>query len=310
MVVGFLGYEIDGGEFHVQEICFPKPIEPQKSLVFRETPSPMIAIISGLSIGKDSGYNLSMQLLLDYLSGELGTPDDQEWTRRITKLVITGNSVQKLSHLGKDIRNKFGTEVASFDASPLRLFDTLLYQIASSMDVDLMPGPSDPANAFLPQQPMHSCMFPKSCHLSSLKTVTNPHSFEVNETHILASSGQNLNDIFKYTDSYERLDLVQSTLDACHIAPTAPDTLWCHPYSSSDPFILNKKPHVYIVGNQPQFETRKVEDSHGNQTRIILVPPFHSSATLVLLDTYTLETRTVVLSHDVDDSIGLNEMKE
>lgn len=44
----------------------------------------------------------------------------------------------------------------------------------------------------------------------------------------LGSSGQNINDIFRYTsetDSQARLDAACRTLDWGHIAPTAPDTL-------------------------------------------------------------------------------------
>lgn len=44
----------------------------------------------------------------------------------------------------------------------------------------------------------------------------------------LGSSGQNINDIFRYTsetDSRARLDAACRTLDWGHIAPTAPDTL-------------------------------------------------------------------------------------
>jgi DNA polymerase delta subunit 2 len=46
---------------------------------------------------------------------------------------------------------------------------------------------------------------------------------------ILATSGQPLDDMFKYAPT-TRLNLAEATLKWRHMAPTAPDTLWCHPY--------------------------------------------------------------------------------
>lgn len=49
--------------------------------------------------------------------------------------------------------------------------------------------------------------------------------------------------------------MTQRTLEWRHMAPTAPDTLWIYPFPDADPFILKYRPDVYIVGNQPEFET-------------------------------------------------------
>lgn len=59
-----------------------------------------------------------------------------------------------------------------------------------------------------------------------------------------------------------RLDLMENTLRWRHLAPTAPDTLTCYPYSSDDPFVLAECPHVYVAGNQPEFGTRLVAGAH------------------------------------------------
>lgn len=40
--------------------------------------------------------------------------------------------------------------------------DVVLSQLAAAMPVDVMPGPSDPTNHSLPQQPLHGCLFPGS----------------------------------------------------------------------------------------------------------------------------------------------------
>ena len=43
------------------------------------------------------------------------------------------------------------------------------------MPVDVMPGEYDPANHFMPQQPLHKCMFPKALSYPTVKSVSNPY---------------------------------------------------------------------------------------------------------------------------------------
>lgn len=86
--------------------------------------------------------------------------------------------------------------------------------------------------------------------------MTNPHEFEVDGVSILGTSGQNVDDVYKYSKQEDRLDILQSLLSWGHLAPTAPDTLGCYPYSSDDPFQLTAAPHVLFAGNQPQLQTR------------------------------------------------------
>lgn len=33
----------------------------------------------------------------------------------------------------------------------------------------------------------------------------------------------------------------------------------CYPFYEKDPFVLNEAPHVYFIGNQPQFDTKLIE---------------------------------------------------
>jgi DNA polymerase delta subunit 2 len=80
------------------------------------------------------------------------------------------------------------------------------------------------------------------------------------------------------------------------MAPTAPDTLWCHPYFSSDPFLMQDTPDLYIIGGQPRFNTRLVdEDGDGGRKRcrILLVPAFAKTGLLVLVNLRTLDVKTV-----------------
>lgn len=97
-----------------------------------------------------------------------------------------------------------------------------------------------------------------------------------------------------YTNIENRCDIAQNTLELRHVAPTAPDQLDCFPFKGKDPFILEECPHVYFIGNQPQFETRLVERSDGH-TRIICLPEFSKTKQLVLLNMKSLNVYVVVL---------------
>ncbi len=91
-----------------------------------------------------------------------------------------------------------------------------------------------------------------------LHRVTNPHEFEVDGISFLGTSGQNLDDIYKYSVEENRLTLLQRVLEWGHLVPTAPDTLTCYPLSDSDPFILQSAPHVFFVGNQLAYSSQMV----------------------------------------------------
>jgi DNA polymerase delta subunit 2 len=84
------------------------------------------------------------------------------------------------------------------------------------------------------------------------------------------TGGQTVDDIFKYLPSTSRLGMARRTLEWRHIAPTAPDTLCkffflsiyyvligigIYPFPDADPFIIQHRPDVYILGNQPEYET-------------------------------------------------------
>ena len=72
VVAGFLGYETSQGDFEVVEVCFAN-FEPQKPLPMETDTSSWIGFVSGLCLGKEGGMDFSLQLLVDFLTGELGT---------------------------------------------------------------------------------------------------------------------------------------------------------------------------------------------------------------------------------------------
>ena len=111
----------------------------------------------------------------------------------------------------------------------------------------------------------------------------------------LVSSGQQLDDMYKYVRSppTTRVQMAANSLRWRHMAPTAPDTLWCHPYFDLEPFILPVTPDVYVVGNQPEFSTELIEEEDEfegrRRCRVVLVPEFSKTGELVLVNMRTLE---------------------
>ncbi|KAJ3298000.1 hypothetical protein HK104_011295 [Borealophlyctis nickersoniae] len=295
VIVGLLGCENAQGEFEVIDICYPQLME-QVPIPFQSEENRYVAIVAGLRVGEDPAFNFQLQLLTDFLCGELGSMENQTENAQIVWVVVAGNSVAKLKAIEeekKPTKNKYGAETASYNTEPLEAFDVLLSEICATVDVDLMPGELDPANCSLPQQPTLFALFPDASRYSTLHHVTNPHAFEVGGVSFLGTSGQTIDDIFKFVESEDRLLMAERTLQWAHLAPTAPDTLWCYPYKDTDPFVLRRRPHVYFIGNQPEFATTLTKDGRGSLTRIVLVPSFAQTGTIVLVNLNTLECKPV-----------------
>ncbi|KAE8212038.1 hypothetical protein CF319_g9293 [Tilletia indica] len=73
----------------------------------------------------------------------------------------------------------------------------------------------------------------------------------------------------------------------------APDTLWCYPFNTDDPFLIREAPDIYFVGNQPSFATTTYENLEGHQTRVVLLPRFSQTGDVVLVTLRTLECELV-----------------
>lgn len=124
----------------------------------------------------------------------------------------------------KKPRKGYGYDV-SFSLAPTAQLDNFLCEVLPSLDVDLISGEKDPNGSTLPQQPLHEALLPGAGAFAGFKRSTNPCWFEVAGRSFLGTSGQNLDDIFKYLESDDRISMACSTLEWSHMAPTAPDTL-------------------------------------------------------------------------------------
>lgn len=102
------------------------------------------------------------------------------------------------------------------------------------------------------------------------------------------TSGQTVEDVEKYAIYSSRLDIMENMLKWGHLAPTAPDTMRSYPFQNADPFIIKNTPHIFVCGNCSKFET-KLLSTENIQCRIVCVPEFVSSPTVVLINLKTLD---------------------
>ncbi|OLN86916.1 DNA polymerase delta small subunit [Colletotrichum chlorophyti] len=332
-IIGVMGSENANGELEVIDVKFPdlapQPSRwsltknPSEDLDMSGTkpsqrPSSKIAIVSGLSFsGTDASYALELSLLLEYLLGEALSPGSQSDITNISRLVIAGNSISSTTPNAAAvpdantaakkaaITKKYGYDASAYNPLPSQLFDEFLADLLPSMPVTLMPGAEDPANASYPQQPIHAAMFPRSrvyCAGPDSKdpgwfhATTNPWEGEVDGWRVLGTGGQNVDDVFKYVDSDDRLGMMEAMCRWRCTAPTAPDTLWSYPFQDDDPFVMKNAPHLYFAGCQPEFSTKVIHGTDGQKVRLITVPSFSKTKEVVLVDTETLEVSKVKIT--------------
>ncbi|XP_027068354.1 DNA polymerase delta small subunit isoform X1 [Coffea arabica] len=286
VVVALHGKETGTGDFWVEDVMeagIPHQIErPIKS-----GEDKYVIFVSGLDIGSSTSNPLKFQLLVDHITGHLGDKKEQSIAAKIVRVIIAGNSVE----IPRGLLN--GQNLGSKDqftlSEPIKELDIQLTQIAAGIPVDIMPGPNDPANFSLPQQPLHRCLFPSSSAYNTFRSCPNPHLFQLDDVSLLGTSGQNIDDLEKYSDANDKLEFLERTLRWRHVAPTAPNTLGCYPFTDRDPFFVETCPHVYFVGNQEKYETRLIKGAEGQIVRLICIPRFSETGVAVVLNLRNLE---------------------
>ncbi|KAG7958545.1 hypothetical protein I3843_10G025800 [Carya illinoinensis] len=290
IVVALHGKETDAGDFLVQDVL-EAGLPPQIELPLKSSEDKYVVFVSGLSVGSSTSNPLHFQLLVDHITGHLGDEKEQGIAAKIVHFVVAGDSIE----IPRGLLN--GQNLASKDQSrlsePIKELDILLTQIAASLPLDIMPGPNDPANFSLPQQPLHRCLFPGSSAYNTFRSCTNPHCFELDNIRFLGTSGQNVNDLEKYSEAKDKIEFMERTLRWRHLAPTAPNTLGCYPFTDRDPFFIESCPHVYFVGNQNEYKTDLIKGSEGQFVRLICIPQFCTTGIAVVLNLRNLECHTL-----------------
>lgn len=314
-VVAVLGIEVQAGVFEIMEVINPTPAPQTHHIEANEqahsedsmqvdSDDQWIAFVSGLHFDKEANMDLRVFLLQQWLAGELGSAADAKLARNIVRLVVAGNSIAQVEpELNTDFlsMNNFGSKNTSrFLAESLVLFNDWLSAVMVSLPVTLMPGEKDPCEICLPQQPMHKSLFGKNAAYvdsDSFTCSTNPSWLQApSGLRILATSGQNIDDIRKYQlvkgSGAETLTLMGHTILWQNIAPTAPDTLYCYPFDDKDPFTLDETPNLYVVGNQPESASTKLE-LNGSSVTLVSVSEFRALGQIMLVNTRTLEVKKI-----------------
>lgn len=273
-----LGEEGSGGKFVVEELCF---VGLPESKMQQSTPDEdrYALLVSGLGLSGCVDGLLRVELLVDYITGQLGQLQEQQAISKVTRVVIAGNSLSD----GKNEKN------STDKLKMVKELDDILMQISSVSEVDIMPGEYDPANHIMPQQPLHRCLFPKASIYSSMHNVSNPYECEVGGRVLMGSSGQNVADVMRCSEVTNSLQVLERLCEWGHLAPTAPDTLRCYPYYTHDPFVMDNFPDVIFAGNQKTFEYKTYTGNHGNKTLLVSLPSFSETGTCALVNLRNLE---------------------
>ncbi|KAG6401186.1 hypothetical protein SASPL_138034 [Salvia splendens] len=297
IVVALHGKETGAGDFEVEDLL-EAGLPHQIDRPLNSGEDKFVVFVSGLSVGSTSANPLQFQLFVDHITGHLGDEKEQGMAAQIVQVVIAGNSVE----IGRGLLNgqNLGPKDQSKLSEPIKELDILMSQIAAGIPVDIMPGEADPANFALPQQPLHRCLFPGSAAFNTFRSCTNPHSFELDDVRFLGTSGQNIDDLAKYSDATCKLEFLERTLRWRHIAPTAPNTLGCYPFTDRDPFFIEMCPHVYFIGNQEKFDTSVIKGSDGQVVRLVCIPKFAETGTAVMLNLRNLECHALTFGSQFD----------
>lgn len=255
-IIAVMGTETASGELDVAGVKFADlPPQPERwslskppaktkdeDVEMSDAGSPSsgtkLAIVSGLSFsGKNASHAVELDLLLEFLLGEALDLTIQKSISKITRLIVAGNSIARDEPDEKPDRKttqkKYGYDASAYNPAPFQLLDDFFAELLPSIPVTVMPGSDDPATAAYPQQPVHAAMFPKSRGFAAedaskpgwFDCVTNPWEGEVDGWRVLGTGGQNVDDVFKYIGSDDRLGMMEGMCRWRCIAPTAPDTL-------------------------------------------------------------------------------------
>lgn len=194
VVCALLGREGDKGEFEVLDVCYPEWSDDSDSasiprgLPITSNSRRYVALVSGLNVSHKDSSLLNSELLVDFLSGGLGSSSS-----RIVRTIIAGNSVGRqpalFSGLSVSIEpgqsttrtKKTAAQAAAEEANnPLKVLDALLSGLAANMEIDIMPGEKDPATYSMPQQHMLPALLPHTTRYTETVSMrTNPYECEL-----------------------------------------------------------------------------------------------------------------------------------
>ncbi|KAJ8019033.1 DNA polymerase delta subunit 2 [Holothuria leucospilota] len=106
MVAAVLGEEKESGKFHVEDTCFmhlnqPAPfptLEEDRSMVIwghqGSTSENLVNTISpGLGLGQEGKNLMGLQLMVDLITGQLGSQEEQEKYSKVIRVILAGDGL-------------------------------------------------------------------------------------------------------------------------------------------------------------------------------------------------------------------------
>jgi DNA polymerase delta subunit 2 len=266
-VVGARGRYTESGKFQVKDICFAQSLSPSPVPVAKDKPTgPFVAFWSGLFIGAPDENVPARNCAVNFF---LGKDKQSSLAEAIQRVIVCGGVY---------------AEAAEGEVPPgITEADNMFSQLAEKLSVEVLPGRKDPTNLSMPQMPLHPYLFRTAKKSTNFKSVSNPYQCNVGELRLMGHSGQPTQDLLRCTSMKSPLEALATSLDACLLAPTAPDTLGTQPFSEDDPFIIEKVPQILFSGGHDQLEFEWRSSSNGG-TLCMCVPAFHHKPVVVLVN--------------------------
>ena len=285
ITIAVVGHVSDQGHFEVVDFALPGyPPITRMNMSNRESPV-YVAIVSGLQLGSPSSNPLALRLLLDFMIGASSSALDRELASQISRLVVAGDSVYY-----NPLKDPAGMSLSEMDM--------YLSDLSSVIPVDVMTGPRDPSNYCLPQEPLHSGLFPNAKRYSNLTVHTNPYKFKVGNVVFLGTSGQNVTDVLQYSSLEDPIDCLELIANSRHLAPTAPDTLACYPFTTVDPMVITDDDtvaQVLFAGNQKVTSSRSLIDGSESSSAVLAsIADFTVNPSVLLININNVEDRRVI----------------
>jgi len=267
LVVAVRGAADADGHFKTSAMCLARVPSPAPLPAPEASTGRYLALVSGLGGNPDGGADEDLKAARAKCAEFLRSGN-------VHHVVVCGGTLTGLS------KDKDGAREALEEA------DALLAGIAEKVPVHVLPGRGEPTSMSLPQMPLHPHLFKRvQAHRHNFKAVSNPHSCSVGGVKLLGHSGQPIEDLMRCTSIPTPLEALLTTLEALHLAPTAPDTLATQPFTEADPFVIDEVPHVLFAGGcaQAAHEWRPSSRGEGG-TICVCVPAFHKQPAVVLVN--------------------------
>lgn len=215
LTVAIQGKAGENNEFFVNTIHLPGAPNPKHSLLSILTPTQcyketiqnimkrgtdgnLIAFISGLEITGDSDCG-KLQHLMEFLSGvSINDNMTASILDQTKQLYILGNSLClekniNFNLLGSYMHKEKFAELQKRMKIAIDLLGGIIECISENIGVTILPGKTDPSDAYLPQEPLHPSFF--SEYTRSPVLASNPCTSELLGKTLLLSSGQNVEDL-------------------------------------------------------------------------------------------------------------------